>query len=495
MAEDSRGPDRIDWLEASGIRHILRALGFAVQPAKLGLALAALILLLLFGGLLDWIWSARGGVDDSAITQFIVSRQAGQPYEEPTGEQGIFAVWRAHEARCIVGLLRWFVPGVSPTTNLPAGTSAALSLYRQPVDFVTGALYGVWWLFRQHVFFFLVFGIGALFLWALAGGAICRLAAVQFARDETLSFAQGLRFAAENLLGGFVLAPCIPLTLALITMVLLVLGGVLLRIPWLGDLIGGLAFFLALFGGFVIAVLLIGSLVGGSLFWPAVAAESQDAHDSFSGGLRYAFSKPWKTVLYAVIAMVLAGVCWLIVNLVATMTLRITHAVVGFGTSPFGWWSRGAEGETLSKLDLLWVSASPGALYIWPDWERLTVSEYFSASMIGIYVLLVVALTWSFLASLYFSSSTVIYFLLRHDVDGTDLEDVHLDESGGNEVGPQTPTAAQSAESKPAEPAAMPVGGPASSSTAVFEEPSSPAPEPPLPAESSDSPDAEPPVD
>ena len=51
MAQDSQSSDRIDWVEASGLRHILRMLGFAVHPAKLGLALAGLILMFLLGGL------------------------------------------------------------------------------------------------------------------------------------------------------------------------------------------------------------------------------------------------------------------------------------------------------------------------------------------------------------------------------------------------------------------------------------------------------------
>ncbi len=51
---------------------------------------------------------------------------------------------------------------------------------------------------------------------------------------------------------------------------------------------------------------------------------------------------------------------------------------------------------------------------------------------------------WSFLASFYFSGCTAVYFLLRRDVDKTDLDDIYIDEdeNGGYE---ESPTATNSA--------------------------------------------------
>ena len=50
-------------------------------------------------------------------------------------------------------------------------------------------------------------------------------------------------------------------------------------------------------------------------------------------------------------------------------------------------------------------------------------------------MLVVIGLMWAFLASFYFSGSTVIYFLLRRDVDGTDLEEVHTDDEPSGDSG------------------------------------------------------------
>jgi len=427
--KDSQHTHRGDgWLEASGLVYIFRTLGLAVHPAKLGLALAAIILTFILGWVLDAIWTRGGGVDETAIARFISARELDQPYVEPSGSLGMFKVWREYERGCLLGFLGSMIPGSSVAAGTAFGSYVEAHSHVGPLSNLVGMGYGVWWLLRHHPFYFLLFVGGSLVIWAWAGGAICRIAAVQYARDEKLTMNQAIAFAKEKLFGGFVLAPCIPVAFILITAVLLAIGGMLLRVPVLGDLIAGPAFILAIVGGFAVAVLLLGLIVGGSLFWPAVAVEGSDAFDSFSRSLSYPLSKPWKAVLYAVISTVFAGICWVFVNLFTFFALTVTRGIVGFGTSPFGWWSRG-EGEiSVRKLDLLWPLAGPNTLYSWPDWSQLTWYEHFSAFFVGVYVLIVIGLMWAFLASFYFSASTVIYFLLRRDVDGTDLEELHTED-------------------------------------------------------------------
>ncbi len=433
MTENSR--TNVGWLEASGLPHILRMLGLAVHPAKLGIGLVAIFLTCVLGMVLDVVGGVGGGVTDTAITRFIEARELDQPYEEAEGDHGVFEVWRQHERRCVLGLLASSLPGASAAAGTPVGTYVQAHARAKPLRNLAGMVYGVWWLFSYHTVYFVVFALGALLIWSCAGGAICRIAAVQFARDEKLTMRQALRYAWGRLFGGFLLAPCIPLVFIAITMALLVMGGFMLRLPVLGDLICGLAFGLAILGGFVISILLLGLVVGGNLFWPAVAVEGADAFDSFSRGLSYPLSKPWKAALYAVIALIYTSICWVFVNLFTFIMLTITRAVVGFGTAPLGWLSREVDGEKISKLNLLWPLPGPTALYAWPDWGQLAWYEYISAFFIAAYVLMVIGLMWSFLVSLYFSGSTIIYYLLRRDVDGTDLEDIYVDQEDDEEPG------------------------------------------------------------
>ena len=444
MADDDHASYDGGWLEASGLLHLFRVLGLAVQPAKLGIMLGAIILTFTLGTVLDFFWTVNGGIGEDAVARFVISRASGGTHEDPEGEHGIFHVWREHERRCVLGLMGSSIPGASVAAGTPVGIYVQSHSAAQPLSNLADAGYGFWWLFRMHPCYFVLFGAGCLLIWSCAGGAVCRLAAVQFARDEKLGMRQGLSYARTHLFDGFVLSPCIPLGIIAALMLALALFGAFLRIPFLGDLLGGILFVLPLFGGVAIALLLIGTLVGGHLFWPAVATEGQDAYDAFSRGLSYAFTKPWKTILYAVIATVYASICWLFVNLFTFLALTLARGIVAWGTSPFGWWRRGTGDAAVAKLELLWPLGGANALYRWPDTTDIAWHEYISVFFIAIYVLLVIAMMWSFLASFYFSGCTAVYFLLRRDVDKTDLDDIYIDEDD-NDAYERSPTATNSA--------------------------------------------------
>ncbi len=419
------------WLAATGLPELIRILGVAMHPAKIGLALAAIVATFFLGTALDWVWTRSGGVPGDAVAQFTLSCESGLPLPEEKGDRGVFSVWCEHQQRCILGFLGSSVPGTSFGTGAPIESLVQNRLGANPLHHLVSMAHGALWLVRCHPVFFILFAAGSLLIWSLCGGAICRLAAMQFTREEKLTMTQGLAFARSRLFGGFFLAPCIPLAFVALIAVLLTFGGVLLRVPWLGDLLS-VFFILALLGGFAIVVLLLGLAVGGNLFWPVVAAEGSDAFDAFSRGLAYTFSRPWRTIWYFAFATVFASVCWLFAHFLVFSTLTITRGVMAWGTSPFGWWLRGEEGSKVSKLELLWPTVGGSMLHAWPDWSRLGYLERLSGLVIGLYVLLAVALLWAFLASFYFSASTVIYFLLRRDVDGADVGDVFVEgESAG----------------------------------------------------------------
>ncbi|MDO8131629.1 MAG: hypothetical protein Q6355_06980, partial [Candidatus Brocadiales bacterium] len=53
----------------------------------------------------------------------------------------------------------------------------------------------------------------------------------------------------------------------------------------------------------------------------------------------------------------------------------------------------------------------------------------FLAGMLILYILLIKVGVWTFVASYIFSAKTIVYFLLRRDVDNTDISDVYIEES------------------------------------------------------------------
>ena len=132
MAQDSQTSNNVGWLEASGLLHIFRLSGLAVHPAKLGIGLAAIILTFMLGTVLDAVWVGHG-TTDTAISGFIQARELDQPYEEVKGDRGIFAVWREHELRSVLGLLGSSIPGASLAAGTPVGKYVQAYSHARPL--------------------------------------------------------------------------------------------------------------------------------------------------------------------------------------------------------------------------------------------------------------------------------------------------------------------------------------------------------------------------
>ena len=323
------------------------------------------------------------------------------------------------------------------------------------------------WLFTQHWFFAVIFGLLALAIWSFVGGAICRIAALHATRDERIPMKQALGFARRKFVGFFA-APLIPVALIVFIGVFLAIGGLVMAIPYVGEVVGGFLFFLALLGGFVMALVLIGAVAGGSLMWPTIAVEGSDSFDAISRSFSYIYSKPWRTLLYFLVASVYGAICFLFVRFFVFLMLLLTRGFVGIGL-----WgtSREAAGAGMTKMDTMWKMPSFEALM--PCWASLgrEGADAWGGFLIAIWVGLAVVLSYAFLICLYYSASTVAYTLLRREVDATDLEEVYVEETE-EETPPATPSPAPA-------PAPSPAPAPTSTAPPVEPPPASPAPEPP----------------
>lgn len=448
-----RTSQRRHWVEALGLPHIVRTLSLAGQPANLTVCLVAIVLTLALGCSLDWAWKQNNGIHENAIQSYLTARATGQNYEPSPTQQphGVFEVWGAHQRRCVEGVLTSWLPQTGENAT-PFQLNRITGVYDGPCRNVRAMGYGAWWMMRYHPFFFILFGAGSLIIWSLAGGTVCRISAIRFARDQTMPLRDGLSYVREKWVDGFLLAPCVPVAMLAVAAALLLLGGVLLSIPYLGDVLGGIAFPLAIVGGLVIALMIVGGVLGGTLFWPAVAVEGSDAFDAVSRGLSYALSKPWKSVVYGTLLTAYGGICWWCLNFFLHLGLSATRILAGWGTSAFGWGSHDVEGAVVNKLDFLWPMPGPGTVYASPIWSELPANEWISAVLIGVVLLLVIGLMWSFLASFYFSGCTVGYFLLRRDIDAIDLEDICEDHLKDEESSAQTVSSTKPDDHPHAEP-------------------------------------------
>ena len=78
-------------------------------------------------------------------------------------------------------------------------------------------------------------------------------------------------------------------------------------------------------------------------------------------------------------------------------------------------------------LSAMWPApASADALSHAVDYGALTWTQGVAAFIIAFWVYLLVALLAAYVLSLYLSSGTIIYFLMRREVDATDLDEVYF---------------------------------------------------------------------
>ncbi len=351
------------------------------------------------------------------IRKAIEAQVVGQNLCDIEG-RGIFATLLDHEIQTFnnsVGAMLALDVGIG--TKPPMGLKAAF------VD----AVGGIVWFFGTHWFYAAVFTVLTLIIWSFAGGAICRVAALHAARDEKISWRQSLKFSGRKL-ASFFAAPLLPVALLVAVGLFLVLGGVVGMIPYVGEIIAGLLWPLALCGGFVLALVVIATVSGTMLMYPTIAVEGSDAFDALSRSFSYVFSKPWRTAFYVLVSGLYGAICYLFVRLFAHLVLNLTHMAVGLTMNVDG---SAHLPETVGKLEAMWARTpllEAGRFFGNFDQYPLNGPEAFGSCLIWIWTFVVVGLVVSFAISFFFSASTMIYYLLRREVDATDIEDVYLEE-------------------------------------------------------------------
>ena len=451
--------------ECCGFTQLFRAFRLAVNPVSLLLLLKALVLTYVLGVALDLAWPEDHRPYQGESIVFpgelppLVAAGADSAIipGAPTGVfEELMNTLRTFGGRAMAAAVQGHV--------FPHGAdvAAGLSAPRNPLD---DAGYGVLgslsqmglalvWFVTEHWVFALIFLVVGLAIWAWLGGAVCRIAAVQAARDEKISLREALTFGKQKFLS-FYTAPLIPVGLSLFIGAFMIGGGLVGAIPWVGEILAGLFFALALLGGFLIALTIIGAVGGGAMMWPTIAIEGSDAFDAISRGYSYVFAQPWRAVFYAAITLVYGSVCYLFLRMLVWLLLIATHVFVSVGMYP----DRTVDGQVVSKLDAMWARPSFASLMpespaldsihvdsADPDDEDAVLpagsgAEYVGGVLIHLFVWLTVGTLYAFLISFFFSGSTLIYSLLRREVDATDLEDVYIEEA--EDDAPDAPAATE----------------------------------------------------
>jgi hypothetical protein len=244
----------------------------------------------------------------------------------------------------------------------------------------------------------LLAALWGVLVWSLLGGAIARIAVVQAARGERVDLPEAVRFAARKAVP-LLSAPLSPLVGVAFFAVLGALFGLLYRVPAVGPTIAGALAFLPLLAGLTMALILFGLAAGWPLMPASVAAETEDGFDSLSRAYAYVHQRPVSYAAYLALAWGLGIAGLVFVDVFASLVLGLTEWSLSFS----------APGGLLARLfDSVLASGPPSTAV------RL---HAFWLSVVGL-----LAHAWIF--SYFWTMATVIYLLLRRDVDGTSWHDI-----------------------------------------------------------------------
>jgi hypothetical protein len=285
-------------------------------------------------------------------------------------------------------------------------------------------LMGLSWLVRVHWLYFMIYFLFCVAVWAIAGGAICRIAALQATRDEKIPYTEAFGFAVRKFFSFFT-APLVPLLFIVGCCVPLLLAGLIGAIPGIGELLVGIGFILVLLISIALAAVIVGGIGGFGLFFPTIAVEGSDTFDAFSRAYNYVYGRPWRTIFYTLVAAVYGTFCFVFVKLFVSLIFTAAYTVTGWTMNM----DSAAYAAPLGKLQAMWFGPSfsgPffGRFYLFP----LGWSENLASAFIAIWVFLLVGVVIAFAISFFFSAYTVIYLLLRRVVDATEMDEVYVEE-------------------------------------------------------------------
>jgi hypothetical protein len=314
--------------------------------------------------------------------------------------------------------------------------------------------------FLSRVYFLLV-TLWTLLTWSLFGGAITRIAAVQIARNESVGIVDALRFTAKRFFS-YVTAPLFPLAFVFVMLVGLSIFGLLHMIPVVGDVvIDGIFWPVALLAGLGMAVALVG-LVSWPLMAATVSTEGSDSWEAVSRAYSYIINRPWQCLWYTLVAVAYGGVIVFFVGFMSSLAVYMAKWGVSqtpfiqaanrdpsylfvYAPTSFGWRELLLEGakapdgrEVVASRST--QSAVPGGVGGVSRHNRIDPDAYeaylgtlrwwnkVGAGLVAFWLGLMFLFVLGFGYAYFWSASTIIYLLLRRNMDAAEMDEVYFEE-------------------------------------------------------------------
>ena len=394
--------------------NIFKIFRIAIQPSKVLTAFLAVIALFVLGWIMDShktvVTPGRFSESDysTELHCFLNDNKETQTYIEDYQKDRKFAG---------VGSVFW---------NFCAGqfNEAVINILRfnfiGTLGNMSACVSAVMWALIYHTIYSIIFLSAAMVVLSIAGGAICRGAALQFARDERPGFIESLRFSMRNFKYFFISAFA-PAGVLIFFSISVFIFGILFNIPFAGNLILGICAAFLVLVGLMSAIVILGTISGGHLMFPVIAYENSDNYEAVSRAFSYICIRPWRMAGYAIAASVYGAICYLFVRFLVFLSLDIGRKIVAFSI-----WTDSAKTDGLSKIEVMWPRPEFFNLLGNSLEASRNFTESVAALLIYLAILIAAGVVLSFLISFYFSASTVIYALMRKHIDHTPLDDIYV---------------------------------------------------------------------
>lgn len=398
--------DEIPWRRIFPWLHLTRAFWIAVDVRKLVLAAAGLLLTSAGSIVFDQLPFARTGAEAQRSGRWPWEWSLGYsvPFTNQTLGGNALSEFRGalvHPQATIATLLGNWQIVLHP---IRAVSDPAVRIFRGDsgwgdiADSVTRLLW-------------------AIIVWSIFGGAIGRIAAVQFARDQRVGVRQALAFAMQRFFG-YLSAPLVPLAGVALLWILCIIGGWLGRIPGgVGETILGVLWGLELIFGLMMAVILLGLAAGWPLMFAAIGVEGTDGFDGLSRMYNYVYERPLYYLWLVVLALVFGSAS---IFFVWMMSQMLVHLAV-WGVS----WGQGYDATV--RLVAGAPEITVGGIRTLRD-AAPDVSGSVGAQILRGWMCALATLVGGFVYSYFWTVASIIYFTLRRSIDASDFDEVYVED-------------------------------------------------------------------
>ncbi|RLS76733.1 MAG: hypothetical protein DWI03_08335 [Planctomycetota bacterium] len=243
-------------------------------------------------------------------------------------------------------------------------------------------------------------------VWSIFGTAISRHVALRLAGEEAPGILGATLYGSRKWLPSFnsVLFVLVGIMAMSVPGALL---GLLMRTEW-GLAFAGAVWPLVLLGAVVLAILAVGVVAGWPLMVAAVGVERGDSFQAISTSFSYIYQRPLHYAFYGLVALLIAVPALVVAGVFAdaTGTLAMWAASLGMGPERTRAVLEGLAGQGPTA-----GSWGVKALVFWTRGLAALLSSF----------------GWGY----FWAIATAVYLLLRQDVDGTEMDEVVIDEPGG----------------------------------------------------------------